>query len=460
MPNCFYLPDRVTARADARVNNDTVRDLFRGFSFHRSEMIITPGADNLLVIGAPAMPTLPNDAEYIIHADEKGLAVAARDHSSLMRGYCALLQKIEWASENGQLLIAPVEECSAFKIHNRMIHFCVFPETTLLALKRYIRLAGILQYTHVVLEFWGMLRYDCCSALSWPNAFTKAQIAEVLGEIRNFGMEPIPMFNHLGHATASRVLSGKHVVLDQDPSLYPLFTPDGWSFDTDNPKVPELLRQVRGELYDLFGQGSYFHAGLDESYMYANDLKRYAKLPDFLSALTAEISREGRRPMIWMDMFLPPRAYGDRKPHACAKRCPADCMSVLSRLSPDTVLVDWQYHDKEAPIPTSLYLKDKGFDIMGAPWLDVDNGKAHIDTVAKHGLFGVMEITWHTMAREAYKILPFARACGAAKAPWSDHSGPREETATLLRKLTWEPITYEDAGWMKHQITLGAEKEF
>jgi hypothetical protein len=326
-------------------------------------------------------------------------------------------------------------------------------------LKKFVRLSGVLQYTHIVLEFWGMLRYDCCSALAWPNAYTKDEIREVIREIRELGMEPIPMFNSLGHASACRLASGKHVVLDQDPSLYYLFTPDGWAWNVECEETKTLLRQVRGELYELFGEGSYFHAGLDESYIHNRTPALHAKLPAYLKELTEEISREGRRPMIWMDMFLPPEAYTNVRLHTCTNKTPEECGEILSSLSPDTVLVDWQYDNKEAPVSTTLYLKDSGFDLMGAPWFLAENCYAHIDTAVEHGLFGVMQTTWHTCARELPKMLPFARRCGAAKAPWSEGSGYREETATLLRKLAWEPYGYEDAGWMKRQITLGAEKE-
>jgi len=111
-------------------------------------------------------------------------------------------------------------------------------------------------------------------------------------------------------------------------------------------------------------------------------------------------------------------------------------------------------------VQSTLYLKDKGFDIMGAPWLDMKNGYAHIDTAIMHGLFGVMETTWHTMAKETPYMLYFARRLGAAKAPWSSVSGYREEMATLLRKVVWEEKTYEDCGWMKRQVVVGAERTY
>jgi hypothetical protein len=164
--------------------------------------------------------------------------------------------------------------------------------------------------------------------------------------------------------------------------------------------------------------------------------------------------------MIWMDMFLPPEAYGKEKVHACGKKTAEDCRAVLDALAKETVLIDWHYDVKEAPVQSTLYLKDCGFDIMGAPWLDVQNGYAHIETAQAHHLFGVMQTTWHTMAKEFPYMLFFARRLGAPKAPWSDVSGYREEMATLLRKIVWEKKSYEDCGWMKRQIVLGTERTY
>ena len=460
MATGFFISETIRAKADRRMCNHTTRNLFRGFCFSTSSLVLEEGEELAFRVGEVALPAIPDGSEYALRVTENGVAITGRDFSSLMRGYMHLLMQIEWTPEDKRLMIRPIEAASAFRLRqNRMIHFCVFPETSMTDLKKFVRLSGVLQYTHIVLEFWGMLRYDCCHALAWPSAFSKDEIREVIREIRELGMEPIPMFNSLGHATACRLASGKHVALDQDPSLYHLFTPDGWGWNIDSDEVKALLRAVRKELYELFGEGTYFHAGLDESYIHNRTPELYAKLPTYLKELTEEISREGRRPMIWMDMFLPPEAYANVRPHACTNKSPEECDRILSSLSHDTVLVDWQYDNKEAPISTTLYLRGRGFDLMGAPWFLPENCHAHIDTAVEHELFGVMQTTWHTCARELPKMLPFARHCGAAKAPWSEGSGCREEMATLLRKVMWEPYGYEDAGWMKKQITLGAEKE-
>jgi len=54
-----------------------------------------------------------------------------------------------------------------------------------------------------------------------------------------------------------------------------------------------LLKQVRGELYDLFGEGEFMHIGCDEAYYYTRCDKDRKKLPAFLKSLTDEVAEEG-----------------------------------------------------------------------------------------------------------------------------------------------------------------------
>jgi len=457
MQTVFRLPRQVAAVCHPGADFSILKKLWKGFTFTKSTLSLTPCDQTVWSMGKIEVPMLPSDAEYAVTVTQSGACVIANNQNALMRGYLALLQKIEYDADG--LFIRSCEDCGRFAVKNRMIHFCIFPETTFLQIKRFIRLAGALQYTHVVLEFWGMLQYDCMKELAWKNAFTKKQARQLIEEARAFGMEAIPMFNCLGNASGSRQCSGKHVVLDQNPALQELFTPDGWSWDVDNPKVWDLFRSVRKELYDLFDGCTYFHAGLDESYMYNKSPQLSKKLPSFLKKLTDEIAAEGKRPMIWMDMFLPVEAYTNVRKHACTTKNDAEAREYLSHLHPSTVLVDWQYRIQEAPVSTSLYLLDTGFDIMGAPWLDVNNGYAHADTAIQNGLFGVMITTWNSMSFFAPNLIPFARRCGAAKAPWSDVSNPPEEAATLLRKLTFEPCRYEDLGWVDKQIVIGVNPQ-
>ena len=212
----------------------------------------------------PRIPVLEEDLEYAIFVNEKGCAVVGRDISGLMRGYFDLLMKLK--PHEGKYILCHTCRQSNYLLKNRMIHICVFPENDLYFIKKLIRLAALCQYTHIVIEFWGMLRYDRLKELAWPHAFTKAEAGELIRECRELGMEPVPMFNHLGHATGSRLCYGKHVVLDQNAELEHLFTPDGWAWNIGSSEVAELLRGIRNELFEVFGTGEYCHIGCDEAY--------------------------------------------------------------------------------------------------------------------------------------------------------------------------------------------------
>ncbi len=463
----FYIGDKVTASVCEEFDNESARLAWRGFTFTASELETKAelGKSNTFIIGNMPVPTLPSDAEYVYRVCECGIALRAADYPSLMRGYFDLLMQVEYESD-GTLYIEEKEVRSNFKFRTRMIHFCAFNQTRLTELKRLVRLAAAVGYTHAVIEFWGMFPYECCPALAWDEAYAKDDIRALAKEMRELGIEPIPMLNHLGHATAARLNGGKHVALDRSPKLYKYFTPDGWSWDVTSPLVRELLKKMRVELYEAFGAGEFFHLGLDEAYMYAMSKKHRDALPEYLSYVTDEVAKEGRRPMIWMDMFLP-RASGT--PHLCTCESDGDMMKALSALNKKTVLVDWEYNGEKTPFPTTKYIADRniGFDIMCAPWTKRANFDAAVNTVSELGIFGFMMTTWHTMVSETPAILGAARLFGAPMAPWSRLSGSegiggKEECATLLRKLSFEGApTYRDSGWCDEEILLNVgDKHF
>lgn len=443
----YMIQPQTAARVNRKMNNRTVKTLWNRFCFGAGELQTTPCDEMLFCVGGVAVPPLPAGCAYALRVNENGVALVGRDFTALMNGFAALLMKIE-LDDHGRPVVQSVEESRRYAVENRMIHFCVFPENSLVYMKKLVRLAALCQYTHVVLEFWGMLSYDCLKELAWPCAFTKAQVAELIAECHDLGLEPIPMFNQLGHASGSRIGYGKHTVLDQNPSLQRLFTPDGWAWNIESPEVHALHRQVRQELYELFGPGNYMHLGCDEAYYITRNARLRAQLPDYLARLTAEVEQEGRRPMIWMDMLLNEGAFADC--YATGK--PEETARLRRATAPSTVFVDWQYDCLTAPIPSLASLRDCGHDCMGAPWFKPANYRAHIQTVRENGLFGVMMTTWQLLKDHMVCVLGCAKAFGAASFVWDEYSGLMEETATLLRRVSFEGNGYAESGWSTQQI--------
>lgn len=448
MKSYLLLDSKQTAVADQGMDNKTVKKLWNSFTLTTGEICFEKGEKFTFRLGNTQLPILSEGKEYVLKVDDNGAAIVGKNYGGLMRGYMSLLMKIE--QDKTDLIIRAATEESDYKIRNRMIHICVFPENDLYFIKKLIRLAGLCQYTHIVIEFWGMLRYGCLKELAWPHAFTKSQVKELIDECRELGMEPIPMFNQLGHATASRGGYGKHVVLDQDPRLQNLFTPDGWAWNIDSAEVKNLLKQVRMELYELFGQGEYMHVGCDEAYYISKNKALRQKLPTYLKALTDEVEQEGRRPMIWMDMLLEKGIFKDC--YTSGEK--EEVENIRNATAKSTVFVDWQYNCSEIPIPSLLSLKNCGRDTIGAPWYNKSNYSAHVQTIVDNDLFGIMLTTWHTLKQNMRSILGCAKECGAKTFIWSEYSGLMEETATLLRKVSFEGNTYSDCGWSKQQIEI------
>lgn len=448
MKDFYILNSKTIAVANAKMNNASVKKLWKSFTLGESEIEINSSEEFIFKIGCSTPPKIREGSEYALRVDENGAFIVAKDYPSLMRGFMSLVLKIEHQKEI--FFIKCVEEQSEYRVKNRMIHICVFPENDLYYIKKLVRLAALCQYTHIVIEFWGTLKFDCLKELSWQNAFTKDEAKEIIRECYELGIEPIPMFNHLGHAYGSRLCYGKHVVLDQNPKLDYLFTPDGWVWNFESEETVALLKSIRKELYELFEDSSFFHIGCDEAYFVSKNERMRKKFPDFLNTVTTEIEKEGKRPMLWVDMLLEKDTY----PNCYATGEKGEVEALRKATAKSSVFVDWQYGSIETPIPTLKALKDCGRDVMGAPWHEEKNYCAHIDTVADNNLFGVMLTTWHTLKTYMFTIPDFAKKCGAKGFVWNEYCGMWEEAATMLRRLSFEGNTLESAGWCKTQIEV------
>ena len=452
---CFSFRGAVSASAHPCLNKDIIKDFWHNFTFQCSTLNIKESSDFVFSIGN-AKPLSLDGYDYSINIKPDGICVRAENERELIRGFMTLIDRFRAFDSDDELVIRT--ECCRIRdkamIRNRMVHFCIFPETELWELQRFIRFCGALKYTHVILEFWGMLRYDCMSELSWQHAFTKEQIKPLIREAHDLGLEIIPMFNHWGHASAGRVMHGKHVVLDQNPSLQSYFSEDGWCWDISKGKVKKLLHQIRKELIELCGSGSYFHIGCDEAYGFEFTQENMDLVCGFINEISEEMRSENRRVIVWGDMFLYRHAhYNPNNRYTCNAPSPDVEQYMLEHLSRNVIIADWQYDAGKFPVETSSVFVQAGFDCLLCPW---DKGCAQIDaaisTAIDQNLMGFLHTTWHTLS----KGLPFVtRAAvegfeGVGKDDWKQN---RTHSAALLRKVMPICGDYAKAGWSKVQVS-------
>lgn len=460
MERTYYFFGRDSfAEGHRKLGNKTILELWNGFCFSAGNLMLTE--DSSIPFGFKTgemnYPALQDGKEFVVEVTEKGIGIAGESYEALVRGLMVLLMRIEPVSLSEGREYFRIETCRLtdhYSVKIRMIHFCVFPETSAAFIRKFIRLAGIMQYTHIILEFWGMLKYECLKELSWENAFSKEQAKAMLQETENMGMKTIPMFNHLGHASACRVSGGKHVVLDQNPRLATLFAQDGWSWNIGNPETYTLLKKVRYELYDIFPKCEYIHLGCDEVYSYETGDENQAEMRQYLHELIEEVKLEGKKPIIWGDMLLNAEECNVEKPYFCGCDTPENARKMVQSIPKDTVIADWHYDVRQSPIRTSVYLKQKGYSVLCTPWYDTQNCKAHVETVIENNLMGILVTTWHTLSEKVTQIILAAVFCGAYHSPWAGEvkNEIETETAALLRKAYFVQGDYKQAGWTDRQI--------
>lgn len=453
----FIFSGDVKALAHPCLGKDIIKVFWHNFTFSASDLNVTDAGDYIFSVGN--VKPLPLDGcDYSINIEQGGICVFAENEKDLIYGFMTLLDRFK-AIDHDEKLAIEVECCQIKEkplIGNRMVHFCIFPETELWALQRFIRFCGALKYTHVVLEFWGTLKYDCLRELSWSNAFTKDQIKPIINEAKDLGMEIIPMFNHWGHASASRGRHGKHVVLDQNPALQTYFSEDGWCWDIKKSKVRALMRSIRGELMDLCGDGKYFHIGCDEACSYEFSKENTELVCDYINEISAELSAIGRRAIVWGDMFLYRYPhYNPKNRYDCNAPSPEAEKYILDHLSKEVLIADWQYEAAEAPVETSAVFQKAGFDCLLCPW---DRGPRQMNSVLstakEQNLMGYMHTTWHTLSN-GMKFVTMAAMCGFEDVEIKSNTITllTFNSAALLRKVMPIEGDYEKAGWSKIQVS-------
>ena len=440
--------------------------LWQGFTFGAGELRILEDErlprHSARIGGGASCELEPGDA-YALCVGPQGVSLRADSGLSLLHGMYTLLQCIvPKGLEPGKeaFSIGCVEIHDHPALVERMLHICVFPETTLCMLEKYIRMAALLKMTHIVLEFWGMIQLDCIPEWGWAGrAYTKEQIRPLAALARSLGLEIVPMINHLGHASQSRVSAGRHVFLDQNPRLGLLFEPDGWTWCLSNPRVHTLLRSAREEMMDLCGEGGYFHLGCDEAYSFRTCPRCAGRdgpglLAEYLNGLAEELAGRGRRGIIWGDALLEKAAWSS--PNIATSRPDQQTHLALDRLDRRLIIADWQYYltDSKAGMPTAQYFTDRGFEVLAAPWLDAKNPETLAWAARAMGLRGWMLTTWHRQPHILRELPLYASQA------W--HGGPVQQAApeaavlythaaAMLRKAMPLPASLEEAGFFPRE---------
>lgn len=450
----FVICKRLFPKANKIIDNLTLKELWHNFSFKSSELEIIPIKEIHFSIGSAKQPLL-KDSAYAINVESNGIFIAAATENDLIRGFITLLDLMQM-NENGIVEIKCCEIHENPFIERRMTHFCIFPDTDLWEIEKFVRICGSLKYSHIILESWGMIKFDCLKELSWSHAFEKSEIKPIIQLANEMGIEIIPMFNHWGHASAGRVCHGKHVILDQNPSLQYLFSENGWCWNYKSHKVKKLLEQIRRELISLCGNGEYFHIGCDEAYGFEYNETSIIEICEYINGISNDLHSLNRKTIMWADMLLYKNEKYIQNNYCAAAPNKAIETKIISLLNKNIIMADWQYWVKQPPVETSIFLKDAGFNVLLCPWDEsLECSNACLETVKKYKLYGILHTTWHTLS-DGYPYLGYiASAC------WSNYNIKdmtypylSTKTAEIMRKSYFPNGDYKKSGWAKYEISV------
>ena len=434
------------------------QEIWNGFCCHKGKIEFENVNSFTLKIGEASLLCPPENG-YVMEISETGISIVGSDDKNLVYGFFSLLERIrpictKEGKEKFLVDCCRIEDSADVQL--RIAHLCVFPETTLAFMRRFIRLVAFLRYTHIIVEFWGTLKFDCLKELAWKEAYSKSEIRPIFQEAQELGLQIIPMFNHWGHATGCRVKTGKHVVLDQNLTYAPLFSRTGWEWNLDNPEVVELHKNIRKELIELCGEGEYFHIGCDEAYSAVNK-EDYESVVNYINEVSKDLEKKGRKTIMWGDMLLHASTLGNKIDNSYLLMCPsAELQKVLlDKLSRSVIIADWEYWSKKYPIETAVFFKEKGFEVLCCPWdLSAENIIVSASTIKANELLGVIHTTWQSInSRKGMWALAYSAALNWGETVFHpDKSRQGIEIASVLRKLDFPNGNYENSGWMKNQI--------
>lgn len=201
-----------------------------------------------------------------------------------------------------------------------------------------------------------ILELDCKYAWkTWQGAtldhYDETAVRQIIVQAKELGFEVSLLIQTLGHLEWA-LMHEKYANLRENGFINEIC-----------PSEPEAVRQIHAwidEAIALVPDAKYLHLGGDEVWHLCSCkkcLKEAENQPDKKMAVYLKHMRSccqkvvdsGMRPMLWSDMFVS-----------------RNCYEPIKTLPPETIIVNWCYHEK-APFPGLQEMLKTGYEIWGSP---------------------------------------------------------------------------------------------
>ena len=155
----FILDEKTLFSLPEKANNEALMEIFGNFTHEKFKNVEFSSDENVIMIGEGEAADI-EDAENVINVTGNGSYIKGTTYTNLVHGFFLFLEGLSYDRKSDFYSFKKGVYRRSGELSFRSIHFCIFPETELAFLRKSIRTAALSKFTHVVLEFWGMIKYD------------------------------------------------------------------------------------------------------------------------------------------------------------------------------------------------------------------------------------------------------------------------------------------------------------
>ncbi|OGV33794.1 MAG: hypothetical protein A2020_11750 [Lentisphaerae bacterium GWF2_45_14] len=172
-------------------------------------------------------------------------------------------------------------------------------------LKKWLRKLADMGYNAILWELENKVAWETCPECVWPEAMSKETFKKLLAYSRELGLEPIPLFQTVGHGEYV-LLHEKYRSFRENPERHDCYC-------TSKPEVRYFMKKWIDEYLELFEDIRFFHLGGDEAYEFGKCpvCKEYSDrhgkntlYAEHIIDISRNIVKHGARPGVWGDMIL------------------------------------------------------------------------------------------------------------------------------------------------------------
>jgi hypothetical protein len=213
------------------------------------------------------------------------------------------------------------------------------------------------------------------------GAITKEAMEDTINFARKLGLEVIPELKT--GSKANKLFGNSHPELMLNKETY----------DPNNDKTYPLVYDILDGVIDIFQPINYVHIGHDELYGYCGDsmeevekakgtdkpiaIMTPEEFAKDITTIHSHIKAKGLKTIMWADMFLNEDAFPnmDNSSHGTngLHGKEGEIYKIIDKLPTDIIMGDWHYGpSSDFKFPTIDYLRNKGFQVLGATWFEPD----------------------------------------------------------------------------------------